>query len=179
LPLACGLAIAECLDPSGLQAQLKWPNDVLIDDRKLAGVLIELDTSRRPWGAAIGIGLNWHLPASERRRIDRAATDLHELLGAALPDRQQLLGELVLRLLGVIDDLRRGQGAELLRRWRARDALCNSEVELVNGDQRCCGVARSVDGSGRLQLQTAAGIQFWSAGEVERVLRSAACAAAG
>lgn len=170
LPLLCGLAVAECLDASGLNASLKWPNDVLLDGRKLAGVLIELDSSRRPWRAAIGIGLNWHLPDHERRQIDRASTDLYQALGAALPERESLLIALVERLLATIAELREGDPAGLLRRWQARDALRDVEIELVSDGRRLRGLAQSVDQTGRLRLRNAAGTQLLSAGEVERLL---------
>jgi BirA family biotin operon repressor/biotin-[acetyl-CoA-carboxylase] ligase len=81
------------------------------------------------------------------------------------------------RLLDTIDALRRGQGAQLLGRWRARDALRDVEVELVSGEQRWHGLARSVDSTGQLVLQTDAGTQLIIAGEIERVLHATGCPA--
>lgn len=171
LPLLAGLAIAETLASVGIDAGLKWPNDVLVDGAKIAGVLVEADLGRRPARAVIGVGLNWWLPAATRAAIGRACTDLRQCLGAAqLPDRTELLRRLLDRLLELPIVLARGEGSDWLQRWRGRDALFGHTVELDTGSGRLCGRADSVDEHGRLLLLDATGKrQVISSAEVCRV----------
>jgi biotin-[acetyl-CoA-carboxylase] ligase BirA-like protein len=171
LPLLCALAVAESLRAYGLQAGLKWPNDVLVDGRKLAGILLELDTSATPWRVAIGIGLNWYLPAGERRLIDRPSTDLHDCLAgaAALPGREDLLVDLVERLLGMLAVVRAGAAEAELERWREMDLLQGRLIAINLGGERIEGMAESIDDHGRLLLRSGERLHRLSAGEVERI----------
>lgn len=158
LPLLAGLAIAETLASLGIDARLKWPNDVLVNGAKIAGVLVEADLGRRPARVVIGVGLNWWLPATSRAAIGRACTDLRQCLGDAhLPDRTEVLRRLIGRLLELPAVLARGAGGDWLQRWRERDALLGRAIELDTGTGRLSGRADSVDEQGRLLLLDASG----------------------
>ncbi|HYG13764.1 MAG TPA: biotin--[acetyl-CoA-carboxylase] ligase, partial [Methylophilaceae bacterium] len=82
LSLAVGVALIRALHAAGVKdARLKWPNDVLVNQHKLAGILIELQGDMEgPSAAVIGIGLNLRLPEHVKRHIDQAATDLQSLM---------------------------------------------------------------------------------------------------
>jgi BirA family biotin operon repressor/biotin-[acetyl-CoA-carboxylase] ligase len=141
LPLAAAVAVA---DVCGDAAQIKWPNDVLLDGRKVAGILVEARL-QQGW-AVLGIGLNVavrveDLPSELR---GRAGT-----LGRPPEDREPVLAEL-LRALEVALGLR---ADALLDRWRARDALVGREVRWSGGH----GVAAGVDAGGRLLVDLAHG----------------------
>jgi BirA family transcriptional regulator, biotin operon repressor / biotin---[acetyl-CoA-carboxylase] ligase len=151
LPLAAGLAVARV---AGDGAQIKWPNDVLVDDRKVAGILAE-GRPQEGW-AVLGIGINVavrreDLPAELR---DRAGTLGHEPAGvepalAALLD--ELAGTLALR------------PPALLGAYRARDALRGREVAWDGGRGRADGI----DDEGRLVVVRDGGGQVaLNAGEV-------------
>ncbi|MFN8986287.1 MAG: biotin--[acetyl-CoA-carboxylase] ligase, partial [Burkholderiales bacterium] len=77
LSLAVGLAVANALRALGIDAELKWPNDIVVDDQKLGGILIETQGDMLgPTVAVIGIGLNVRLPESIRLAIDQPVTDI-------------------------------------------------------------------------------------------------------
>jgi BirA family biotin operon repressor/biotin-[acetyl-CoA-carboxylase] ligase len=151
LPLAAAVAVADVV---GARAAIKWPNDVLLDGAKVAGILVEL-RPQEGW-AVLGIGLNvavrpGDLPAELR---DRAAT-----LGLEPAAIEPTLG-LLLDALG----RRLGQApAQLLAGFRERDALLGRPLRWGGGE----GVGAGVDDSGRLLVDVADGSRVaLDAGEV-------------
>jgi len=168
LPLYAGLAVADALPP-GL-VDLKWPNDVLVDDRKLAGILVErVDT---PAGAAaiVGIGLNVSTTRDELP-VD-AATSL-DLEGVSL-DRTDLLRDLLGSLRRQYDAWL-AAGDEWLRgRYTERCATIGREVRVaLPGDVALTGRATGIDGSGRLLVESAGGEVAVGAGDVVHVRAAA------
>jgi len=165
LPLAVGVALADTLGTLGQQVQLKWPNDVLKDGDKLAGILIE--TQSAPGGGTwcvIGIGLNLLMPDEMEAQLGRSAAGMPWL---ARMDRDALLAAL---LDGLADCLReftaRGFGA-FSARWNLRHAWQGETVVLLDGGVvRHEGRAAGVDDSGRLLLDTAEGRITVMAGDV-------------
>jgi len=141
LPIAGAVAVADVAGPG---AAIKWPNDVLRDGRKLAGILTE-GRPQEGW-AVLGIGLNVavraaDLPAGLR---DRAAS-LGLEPAAIEPTLEELLRALERRLAQPT--------AELLADYRARDALAGRAVRWAHGE----GVARGIDDAGRLLVALAGG----------------------
>jgi BirA family transcriptional regulator, biotin operon repressor / biotin---[acetyl-CoA-carboxylase] ligase len=141
LPVAAAVAVARAIGDGAL---IKWPNDVLVNGRKVAGILGE-GRPQEGW-AVIGIGLNVAV------RIEDLPADLHETagtLGLAPRDVETVLGQVLASLertlaldqAGVLDGL------------RERDALLGREVAWAGGE----GVAAGVDGAGRLQVRLAGG----------------------
>jgi BirA family biotin operon repressor/biotin-[acetyl-CoA-carboxylase] ligase len=150
LPLAVGIAVAEV---AGSTARIKWPNDVLIDGRKVAGILVE-GRPQEHWAVA-GIGLNVavreaDLPVELR---DRAGT-----LGLSPGDVEPVLA----RLLGAIERWIAAPPDAVLEALRARDALLGRRVRWAGGE----GEAAGVDGDGRLVVVTGDGRVGLEAGEV-------------
>lgn len=165
LPLAVGVALGDALAQLGVQVQLKWPNDVLKDGAKLAGILIE--TQSAPGGgtwAVIGIGLNLIMPDEVEALLGRSAAGApwlarmeREVLMAALLDA---LAE-ALRLFA-----RQGFGA-FSARWNLRHAWQGQTVVILdNGQVLQEGLAAGVDDAGRLLLDTAEGRTTVLAGDV-------------
>jgi BirA family biotin operon repressor/biotin-[acetyl-CoA-carboxylase] ligase len=154
LPLAVGVAIADALHACGVKAELKWPNDVLLDGRKLAGVLIE--TSAAPDGvwAMVGIGINLALPPALAARIDIPA--------AALPPlpvgRDALLAALLNTLAQALADFDAAGLAPFTGRWNALHAWRGEQVAVLDhGRVRQHGAAVGIDDAGRLLIDTADG----------------------
>lgn len=157
LPLTAGVAVAEVaerFDRERRAAAIKWPNDVLLDGRKVAGILSE-GRPQEGW-IVLGIGLNVAIKPdalpSELREIatslDRAPADVEPVLAA-------LLAALARWLPAPTD--------ELLAAYRGRDALAGHEISW--GDEQ--GVALGVEEDGRLRVRTLAGDeQLLDAGEV-------------
>jgi BirA family biotin operon repressor/biotin-[acetyl-CoA-carboxylase] ligase len=151
LPLVAALAVAEVAGPD---AAIKWPNDVLVDGRKVAGILAE-GRPHEGW-AVLGIGLNVAL------RVDELPPELHETagtLGLTPADLEPTLE----RLLAALERALALDASALLDAYRARDALRGREVTWVGGRGRAAGV----DGAGRLVVELAGGGRTaLSAGEV-------------
>jgi BirA family biotin operon repressor/biotin-[acetyl-CoA-carboxylase] ligase len=151
LPLAAALAVAEVAGPN---AQIKWPNDVLVEGRKVAGILAE----GRPhdgW-AVLGIGLNVAL------RIEELPPELHGSAGTLGLEPADLEPTLE-RLLAALESALALDDAALLDAYRARDALRGREVSWSGGRGRAAGI----DGTGRLVVELAEGGRTaLSAGEV-------------
>ena len=154
LSLAVGVAIARALNRfSPYPVKLKWPNDVLVDYRKLAGILVEIQGDiQGPSFAVVGIGLNVNLPAAQREAIDQAVIDLHEMQVDV--DRNVLLASCLVELKVVIDVMRE-QGFKGLRdEWQKHHAHAGQPVNLLLPDkQSISGIALGVDETGAFLLR--------------------------
>ena len=85
ITLACGVVLAECLIERGISVQLKWPNDIRIEGRKLGGILTELVADRDARHTlVIGVGINWHLDDAMCRLIEQPAIALDQLLATSV-----------------------------------------------------------------------------------------------
>lgn len=155
LSLAVGVAMARALNQySRYPVKLKWPNDVLVDYRKLAGILVEIQGDiQGPSFAVVGIGLNFRLPAAQRESIDQAVVDLEEM--QVQVDRNSLLATCLIELKSVMDVMRQDGFSGLRAEWEAHHAHAGHAVSLLLPDQRTVtGIARGVDDTGAFLLQT-------------------------
>lgn len=167
LPLAVGVAIAETLARSGIDVRLKWPNDVLKDGRKLAGILIETASVKNvPDGgiwAIIGIGLNISVPDSLAARIGNQVADL----STSDLERNVLLAALLDDLSASLTQFDRTGFADFSERWNRLHAHAGQQVVILDRGQISHeGKAIGVDGAGRLLLETASGKVAITAGDV-------------
>jgi BirA family biotin operon repressor/biotin-[acetyl-CoA-carboxylase] ligase len=153
LPLAAGAAVAELV---GLEARIKWPNDVQVDGRKVAGILVE-GRPQEGW-AVVGIGLNVAL------RPDDLPAELRDLAGT-LGLEPDAVESTLARLLELLGDWLAAGPAEVLTAVRARDALLGRPVRWAGGK----GVGAGLDDDGRLLVRGAQGQIALDAGEVHLV----------
>jgi BirA family biotin operon repressor/biotin-[acetyl-CoA-carboxylase] ligase len=169
LSLVVGMCLAQVLRDLGLSgARVKWPNDILVGDAKLAGVLIELAGDLLgPSAAVIGVGLNVLGAESLRGQVEQSITDLSEHLPVAALDRNLLLRALATRLNSDLDRFDRVGFAPFRAEWEALHVHQNLPVYVLSalGD-RVMGVAMGVDDSGALLLSTEQGVQRFHSGEV-------------
>lgn len=170
LPLLTGHVVAKALRGHGYDAGVKWPNDVLVGDRKVAGILLErVETPAGP-AAIVGVGLNVSLTADELPVP--TATSLQLASGTA-PDRTALLVSLLSSLQEAYDAWQAG-GAEATARLRSSYvAECVTvgrevRVEMPRGEP-LTGRATGVDASGRLVVAGPAGETVVGAGDVVHV----------
>jgi BirA family biotin operon repressor/biotin-[acetyl-CoA-carboxylase] ligase len=150
LPLAAAVAVAEV---AGEGAEIKWPNDVQLDGRKVAGILVE-GRPQEGW-MVLGIGLN---VAVEPGDFPEDLRETVATMGRSAADVEPVLGEVLDRLsawLAVPHD-------DVLQAFRARDALFQRDVAWAGGE----GAADGIDADGRLLVRTSAGVQALDAGEV-------------
>lgn len=172
LPLAVGVALAETLERLGVQVGLKWPNDVLRDGDKLAGILIE--TQAAPLGgvwAVIGIGLNLVMPDELEARIGRSVASLPWL---ARMDRDALLAALLAGLAGALREFEHAGFAAFAARWNRHHAWQGELVTILDGGAVLHeGSASGVDDAGRLLLDTLDGRIAVLAGDVSLRVKGA------
>lgn len=165
LPLAVGVALGDALGRLGVQVQLKWPNDVLKDGAKLAGILIE--TQSAPGGGAwavIGIGLNLIMPDEVEALLGRSAAGAPWL---ARMERDVLVAALLDALAEALRLFARQGFAAFSARWNLRHAWQGRTVVILdNGQVLQEGLAAGVDDAGRLLIDTAEGRTAVLAGDV-------------
>ena len=165
--IAAGVALADGIrGATGLVAILKWPNDVYVGSRKLAGILAEAGSSSIGLPhVVLGIGINM-LPAAYPPEVAARATSLEGELGHEV-DRGVVLADCLAALAARYDDLQRDRTEAVLLAWRAyARPLLGREVEWDerNGVRR--GVAEDVDASGALLVRTADSVTRLVSGDV-------------
>ncbi len=167
LPLLVGYAAHRALAHHGVVSALKWPNDVLVDDRKLAGILVERVEGPGGPVAVAGLGLNVSTTAGELPV--RTATSVHEATGRPV-DRTDLLAALVREVVGQLEDWRASDGTALHAAYvRACGTIGRDvRVELPSGDP-LVGRAVGVDDQGRLLVDGPGGQVALSVGDVVHV----------
>lgn len=156
LPLAVGVALAETLGTLGVPVQLKWPNDVMRDGAKLAGILVE--TQAAPDGAiwaVIGCGVNLLLPDELEATLGRPVASAPWL---AQMDRNALMATLLSRLAAILAEFDDTGFAPFTERWNALQGWRGAAVNILDhGNVVQHGRAAGVDDQGRLLLETPAG----------------------
>lgn len=168
LSLAVGVAAVQALEDCGVRGvQLKWPNDLVHGDAKLAGILVELGGEfMGPCHAVIGIGLNLRVPAVLRAALDRPCTDLATLCDGAPPARAALAAALITRLLPLLDAFDAHGFAAMADAWLCRDALAGRALRVEGARETFEGVGAGVDARGALRVRTADGTRVVDSAEV-------------
>lgn len=171
LSLAIGVAITRTLKKSSLnKATLKWPNDILYQGKKLAGVLIEITGD--PAGycqVVVGVGLNVAMQGDQVGKIDQPWVALNSILSEqSLPivGRNCIAASLVDELVNVLQDYHQTGFAKYQLEWMEQAAHLGCQVELRNGLQITKGIFSGVTKTGALCLETGEGKRIFHGGEV-------------
>lgn len=171
LSLVIGIVMAEVLRDLGAdKVRVKWPNDLYLLDRKLAGILVEL-TGKTGDAAqiVIGAGINMSMRRVEENVVNQGWINLQEA-GITI-DRNTLAARLIRELRAALV-LFEHEGLEpYLSRWRVLDNFIDRPVKLIIGDKEIFGVSRGIDAQGALLLEQNGVIKPWMGGEIS--LRSA------
>jgi BirA family transcriptional regulator, biotin operon repressor / biotin---[acetyl-CoA-carboxylase] ligase len=167
LPIAVGIACARALGAQGLDAlRLKWPNDLVVAGRKLGGILIE---QRGEAGgtcrAIVGVGINVAMQADAAAQIGQPWTSVEQVLGRGA-SRNALAAELIAQLVLAIDQFSTQGFAAFAAEWDRLDVTRNQRVRIEAGQHSYEGIARGLDDTGALRIETADGIRRALAGEV-------------
>lgn len=152
ITMICSLAVCDAIaERSGLNPQVKWPNDVLIDGRKVCGILTELDLLGSSLKHVIvGIGINVNTDFSSAPPLMSPATSLLAETGYAT-SRLDLLTVLLANLERRYAALRDGQSFQ--QEWASRMATLGEQVEVASGPEHYSGIAAGVDSDGALMVR--------------------------
>lgn len=173
LSLVIAIAVERALAELGVaDAKLKWPNDVYLKDKKLAGILLEVSGEYSGYcQVVIGIGLNIKLSDYDAVSINQPWAQLSEHLGGI--DRNSVAAAVINQLIKTIEQFDK-QGFESFQDyWLSKDAFIDQEVNLVLPNNVCTGIAKGVNSKGQLLLQTATGLEVVNAGELSLRLKNA------
>lgn len=167
LSLVVGLAVREALGDCGVSGvELKWPNDILLDGRKLAGILIELVRAIGPVEVVVGIGVNVGGGGVVAPRVDQAIADVAERLDD--PSRNALFAAIVSRVVECCARFEDAGLAPFRASWEAAHRFQGKVVEVTvpAGGGTARGTVLGVADNGALRLETAAGVREFNSGEV-------------
>jgi BirA family transcriptional regulator, biotin operon repressor / biotin---[acetyl-CoA-carboxylase] ligase len=155
------LALTDAIGEPGLKPAIKWPNDVLLKRRKVAGTLAELSAvDDRLEYVILGVGVNINVDRETLRaglgEAAQSATSLREALGHPV-DRNAFTAAFLCYLDEWLVRYRDQGDATLLRAWRDRDIVTGRRVEVRDGSRTLTGRARGVDAQGQLEVEDAQG----------------------
>lgn len=167
LSLLVGIATVNALEKIGIQGvTLKWPNDLYYQDKKLAGILIELNAqATEACHTVIGIGINLRMPPEQAKLIDQPWVDLTQLTGGTV-DRNLLTAVLISELQSLLVKYEKTGLAPYLERWFELDCFLDRNVNLLIADKAEAGICRGINESGALLLERDGEVSAYIGGEI-------------
>ncbi|GLQ92510.1 biotin--[acetyl-CoA-carboxylase] ligase [Dyella acidisoli] len=161
LSLATGVIVLRALQALGIHGpRLKWPNDVLADGGKLAGILVELSGEYQgPCAAIIGVGINLRLTEALREQAGQPVCDLAALAHGTPPDRNRAAAALITSMVEGLDQFERDGFVAFVDEYTEHDALRGVPLRVSSPTGDLDGIGAGIDARGALQLQTAAGLR--------------------
>ena len=164
LSLAIGVAVARALEAAGASGiGLKWPNDIVWQDRKLGGILIEGSVSGRDWVVVIGVGINVHPSAEPDPRAPRV--HLASIPGARL-SRNRLAARLIAEISAECVRYETRGAGPAIEEWKRLDAMRGRPVRVDRPGGEVGGIARGVDEAGELLVEVNGGLERFVSAEV-------------
>ncbi|MDW8848451.1 bifunctional biotin--[acetyl-CoA-carboxylase] ligase/biotin operon repressor BirA [Erwinia sp. MMLR14_017] len=166
LSLVIGIVIAEVLRSLGARdVRVKWPNDLYLNDRKLAGILVEL-TGKTGDAAqlVIGAGINLAMRTPDAAIVNQGWINLQE--AGVNVDRNTLTARLINTMRESLPLFEREGLAPFIQRWSELDNFINRPVKLLIGDKEILGIARGIDQQGGLILEQDGVKKSWVGGEI-------------
>jgi len=166
LSLVIGIIMAETLRSLGADnVRVKWPNDIYLNDRKLAGILVEL-TGKTGDAAqiVIGAGINLAMRTADASQINQGWINLQE--AGVTVNRNELAAHLINSLREALPLFEQEGLTPFIARWAALDNFINRPVKLLIGEREVHGIARGVDSQGGLLLEQDGEIKAWVGGEI-------------
>ena len=166
LSLAIGVAVVRALEAQGYQGlSLKWPNDIYMARRKLAGILVEMSAAVGGLcHLVIGVGINLNLPDDVIARLDQPCAHLAEQTAAI--DRNKLSAAIIHALRETLALFEQQGLSAFLTEWNRLDMFMQQPVKVLLGDQIIHGTYCGIDGQGNMLLQDGNGIRKFVGGEI-------------
>ena len=167
LSLYIGVAIARTLSSIGLMGVgLKWPNDVLIMNEKLGGILLEVrGEASGPVDVIIGIGVNYDIPKTFYSHIDQAVTDICSHAENNL-SRNKLAASLISNIFKVLENMNSETNIHLLDEWRQYDCYSGRKARLILPNEEIEGTVKGVDDHGALLMSVNGKTKSYTSGEI-------------
>jgi BirA family biotin operon repressor/biotin-[acetyl-CoA-carboxylase] ligase len=168
--LVIGSAVADALERLGVpQVGLKWPNDILHDGRKLAGILIELQGEIEGSAQVIaGIGLNVNM--REAPDVDQPWASLSQVVPETVWRRNNLTAELLNSILAATEEFATQGFRRFKQAWQQRDVFFDRDLTALQADLQ--GLGRGIDDGGNYRIETGNGIETVKAGEISLRIRA-------
>ena len=168
ISLVAGVCVAKVLEEFGLaEVALKWPNDIHLNDHKIAGLLIEVrGEAEGPVKVVIGIGVNFSLSSTIRREIDQQVADIAEFLGAKTPNRNRFVAALLNEMDNLVNQFVTEGLQPILKEWQKYDRYIHHQVSIISGENKIDGIYRGLDKTGSLLLEVNDKVRAFNAGEV-------------
>ena len=167
LSVVAAIAISDAIKSLyQLDVQLKWPNDIYIQDKKIAGILIDLEgQALEPSHCVIGIGVNVSMPEHASKAIDQPWTDLQSQTSIPI-DRNLLVAAIISKLTDRLYEHQEHGIVKMLDQWFNLDLYLNKAVKLVSGGREVQGICRGINNQGALLLEVNRQIKPVYGGEV-------------
>lgn len=167
LSLVIGLALIRVLQKKGVKGLgLKWPNDVLLLNKKLAGILIESKIVSGQLYVVVGMGVNVKMPADVSIESNLGWADLSST-GLLVEHRGQLIAEIYIECMSLINDLFQDGFALLQKEWMKNDEYAGREVSIIDqGKETVSGINEGVDENGCLLIRVNGEIKKILSGDV-------------
>lgn len=171
LSLVVACSLVKALNDLGITGLgVKWPNDIYLDDKKLAGVLVEMNgQADTECHLVIGIGINMSMSKSQGDKIDQPWSDLSQ--SASVPNKTELAIALQTQLHTDLTLFESNGLSAFLTRWKQVDIFDGKKVKLLLGSNYIDGVCQGIDKTGSILLKTEKGLEAYVGGEIS--LRSA------
>ena len=145
---------------------IKWPNDILYDKKKLAGILIEIQTKENSCNAIIGIGINVNMQHANKNQINQKWISLQKITDEA-QDRNYLYAELINNLLIYLKQFARHGLKSFTREWNVCDYLRNKRIQITSNNMKFVGKEIGINEQGQLLVKMKNGtIQTFSSGDI-------------
>ncbi|PCI70145.1 MAG: biotin--[acetyl-CoA-carboxylase] synthetase [Gammaproteobacteria bacterium] len=173
LSLAIGIGLTEAINnleaqkvKTAQQVKLKWPNDLLCNNRKLAGILVEASGDSNDTSFInIGIGINWDMPEKFSKEINQPWINLLEILSKKI-DKTRFMANLLIELDQTIDRFIH-QGFEAFnKKWEKNSAFIDQAVTIKTHNANIDGIEKGIDKNGAIIVQTNQGEKTFYSGEV-------------
>lgn len=167
LSLIVGLAVVQALEEYGLKGvKLKWPNDIVYQNKKLAGVLIETRTFKPGfYRIVVGIGLNLYKPTISPNAIKQSITDIYSIQKLP-PQRNRLAGLLLKKVLITITEFQNKGFAAFIEAWEKRDSLKGKSIQIQTAKGLREGIANGINSQGQLRVEINGRHRYYSTGEI-------------
>ncbi len=164
LSLYIGMNLVDCLREAGMKdVGMKWPNDIIVGEGKLAGILIELELNASSANVVAGIGVNLTMDPAVRSNIEQPVSTVADQL---LLGRNALCSLIIDRMVLSMNDVSPARVTGKVAEWSDYDCFAGQEVTVHLGDEQIVGINSGVDNQGNLQIDVGGETRSFGSGEV-------------